>query len=102
MKLSKQTNHNVYLFFGDISKHAEDSANCESAHACIGDGWDCFYKFCECPECGEIGIEYDGRSGRISCECDVAEKRYTADSDRLILAYNKAKSARFEFGENGE
>jgi len=29
---------------------------------------DCYYRWCECPDCGFIGIEYDGRSDRLDCK----------------------------------
>ena len=30
---------------------------------------DCNYYWCECPDCGFIGIEFDGRSDRLDCKC---------------------------------
>lgn len=65
------------------------------------------YLFCECYECGEIGICFDGRSARVKHkdDCSVlkssSDKNYNANSSRLLLAAYKARSARFEFGEHG-
>ena len=58
------------------------------------------YYFCECLLCGEIGIEFDGRSARIPCGCKKdSDKDYNFDSPRLLKAYKKARQARFEHGE---
>ena len=29
---------------------------------------DSYYRWCECPDCGWIGIEFDGRSDRLDCK----------------------------------
>lgn len=29
---------------------------------------DTYYRWCECPDCGFIGIEFDGRSDRLACK----------------------------------
>ena len=62
------------------------------------------YLFCECHECGEIGIEFEARGARISCKCDHSthgngDKCYAELSPKLYRAYNAARSARFEHGE---
>jgi hypothetical protein len=83
--------------------------------------WDCdsFYMWCECPTCGVIGLQYEGRSARNhhkeNCEILLLckekkdhpvygrtdDKVYNYDSPRLLMAYTAAKSARFEYGESG-
>lgn len=72
----------------------------------IGDN---LYVWCECPECGSLGIQFDGRSGRNahkeSCiyygnDGSGAYKNYNWYSPRIAEAYRKARQARFEFGEN--
>lgn len=30
---------------------------------------DCYYRWCECPDCGMIGLAFSGRSDRLSCKC---------------------------------
>jgi hypothetical protein len=78
------------------------------------------YFWCECPTCGSIGLQFDGRSARNvhKPDCEILalrkqglnhpvwgrtdDKVYNLDSPRLKKAYNKARSARFEFGEHGE
>ncbi|MEN2464926.1 hypothetical protein [Ornithinibacillus sp. JPR2-1] len=63
------------------------------------------YVFCECPFCGKIGCEFDGRAARLECSCKGHEeymngdKTYNTATPRLVNAYNKARQARFEHGE---
>jgi hypothetical protein len=58
------------------------------------------YLWCECESCGAVGIEFDGRSNRISCGCKFRghheDKGYNYDSPRLLAAYTAAKRERFE------
>jgi hypothetical protein len=60
-------------------------------------GWDCYYQWCECRYCGRIGIEFTGRSERLSCSChrDMAADDPNADSPRLVRAYEAAAGFRF-------
>lgn len=59
------------------------------------------YLFCSCPVCKKVGIEFDGRGGRVCGKCTTDDKAYSADSDRFILASHAARSARFEHGHSG-
>lgn len=73
-------------------------------------GWDTGYIWCECPKCKLAGIEFDGRTQRLPCQCLITDKfpqffsgrffhgdkGYNFDSPKLVLAYNKARSYRFE------
>jgi len=62
-------------------------------------GMDYNYLFCECPHCGKIGIQYDGRADRIDCNCKRSshgDKGYNNYSKKIKQAFNNAKSARFE------
>lgn len=55
--------------------------------------------WCECPHCGRLELQFDGRSDRIKCGCPKSEhgdKGYNFDSPRLSKAYNAAQSYRFE------
>lgn len=66
---------------------------------------DSSYFFCECPDCGAIGFEFHGRSARanhnpgcvVPSSCD--DKNYNIDSQRILVAAQAARSARFEHGE---
>lgn len=64
---------------------------------------DCYYRWCECPVCGKIGIEYDGRAARICGQKCLpnSDKSYNTHSPRLLSAYHRARGARFEHGEKG-
>lgn len=72
------------------------------------------YIFCLCPQCGKVGIEFDGRGARVcGAKCSNAggapiidapfaahgDKSYTGFHPILHAAANAAKSARFEYGE---
>ena len=60
------------------------------------------YRWCECSKCGLIGIEYDGRSYRLPCNCfsgDQDGKGYNTGSLRLMTAYRAARQARFEHND---
>lgn len=62
-------------------------------------GCDFHYLWCECPNCGRIDLQFDGRADRIKCKCPPSayvDKGYNYNSARLRLAYDKAKSYRFE------
>lgn len=45
--------------------------NCDGAYAFFpGHGGDNYHRWCVCPDCGKIGITFDGRSDRLPCkEC---------------------------------
>jgi hypothetical protein len=81
------------------------------------------FSWCECPDCGRLGITFQGRSDRLDCkkciDCSSSlneethcagkcrrigshfDTAVTRDSNRLIKAYSAAMSARFEFGSSG-
>lgn len=61
---------------------------------------DCNYRWCECPKCSKVGLQFDGRSGR-NCNCFDYDKVYNTHSPRLLAAYTAARQARFEHGQVG-
>lgn len=92
------------------------------------DGYDSPYILCECPACGKVGIEFDGRGWRVcghreneiyfedkvfidkdgflkkivypNCSSFRHEdKGYTGTNQRILNAYKNARRARFEHGE---
>mgnify|MGYP003653771470 CR=1 FL=1 len=75
-------------------------------------GRDYSYCLCVCPACLVAGVEFDGRSARINCDCSHEEKKaagdprnhvehgdknYTADHPAVLQAYAFAKERRFEY-----
>jgi hypothetical protein len=83
--LAAHTGQAVYVFFGDCWRQAAYES--ESAHVylprwvfepSLGGGgghyetaWDAYHLWCVCPDCGSVGIEFEGRSDRLGCkECE--------------------------------
>ena len=105
--LAEVTGKNVFCFFGNIvSPKYQDFENNDGAYVWIPNGqeaaWDNFHQWCECSQCGFFGIEYSGRSERLCCPCLKDQpKTYNYDTPRLVRAYDAARAARFEFGEEG-
>jgi hypothetical protein len=140
--LATRSNRMVYVSIGDIP-YPDPSANrdIDTTVACFPHGGEDFpYWWCECPTCGFVGLEFDGRAARLPCACMAARKErayrgcervraladgadpdtvepcikshcacyelyadkgYNYDSPRLLAAYEAARSARFEHGEQG-
>ncbi len=68
--------------------------------------WDNGHCWCLCPDCGQPGFEFEGRTDRISCKqprgpCPThgSDKHIIIDDTRLMAAYAAARQARFEYGE---
>ena len=62
------------------------------------------YYFCECPECGLIDIQFDGRTDRSPCKIKFGgkckpsahgDKGHNLATERLIRAYRAASCERF-------
>ena len=94
----------LFILFGTPGEAEPYEASSSYAGCTSGDSP---YFFCECHECGSIGIQFDGRSARNRHElwCSVRgsdhDKNYNINSDRILSAYAAARGARFEHGENG-
>lgn len=63
------------------------------------DSWDNLYAFCVCRHCGRVGIEFEGRAGRV---CRDPQHGQSEDDDfntcgdqRIVDAYKAANSIRF-------
>jgi hypothetical protein len=118
--LCEHTGKNVYILVGQPSCPCHDTpnqwyGNNSQMHAYRYSEWgvtgessvdyDHHHLWCECPKCGKIGIEFDGRAERIDCQCGCGcasglggcDRRYNFDSPRLVSAYNAARGYRFEF-----
>lgn len=126
-ELAEATNRDVFVFDSPLELYSpEGYATVPWAHAFFaGGGGDCAYLWCECPRCGSLGTQFDGRSDRLPCtqrfeyiqeglppwkrrfikdgclRSPHGDKGYGYETQRLIAAYCCALSARFEFGEEG-
>ena len=123
-RLAETTGYRVQVFYGGHQlpdQHTNPSyAFFPNAHSA-----DAGYLWCECSDCGVIGIEYEGRSDRLSCkECYLCayyrkhgrggvygshdcreggckrhggnlDKGRNAASPRLYEAYRAARAMRF-------
>lgn len=59
---------------------------------------DATIEWIECASCGRVGLgPPGGQAARAFCRCDVP--RWVPDGERLMRAYQKARSARFEHDE---
>lgn len=70
------------------------------------------YRWCECANCGALGIQFSGAANR-NCNCVSVRggdsghdmpwpnRGNSDESPRLMAAYAAARGARFEFGEQG-
>lgn len=108
---ASQSNSPIYVFYGQIPD--SDRLECsgppsqenESAYLHDRNAWDLHHVWCECPDCGFLGIEFDARTDRLFCKKKCPkhggneDKGYNGNSERLKLAYNAARYARFEFME---
>lgn len=122
--LAKATGQQVLIFWGPIPMPLDrmnlGQDDRDGAWSYWPEGWDNFYQWCECEQCGTLGIRFDGRSDRLPCkgcwECQHGQrclhdpprvdgcksggdKSYNVGSPKLIAAYTAARSARFEHGE---
>lgn len=68
-------------------------------------GSDAGYCWCSCNSGKHFEIHYEGRGGRIKCDCNAAaglgDRCHSADSAPILNAYIAARSARFEHGQSG-
>lgn len=115
-ELAKQRRQPVYVLFGPIPLPTDDTLSYdgnEPAFLFDPQGWDCCHKWCECLSCGRVGLEFEGRAGRLHqhvdgprCKWFDEQPRYDdyapggLATPRLIRAYEAGRGARFEYGES--
>lgn len=110
--LSYATDCDVFIFFGQIPWADDLGISYESAYVIQrgASSFDWCQHWCECPDCGSIGIRFEARSDRLPCKTDRLgeksgcprhgenlDKGYNGCSSRLMTAYVAARGARFEF-----
>lgn len=98
--LAQASHHPVYVVFGNIgTPNIPFDPSSMSAFAFFPpDGvHDDSHWWCECPSCGYVGIQYEGRAGRLPCNCPKPnDKTRNYETPRLVAAYEAAAQARFE------
>jgi hypothetical protein len=89
------TIYGCYKLHGEHCEGSDDKFPCDCAWSESEDGP---YAWCQCPFCGIVGFEFDGRSARIGCNCKQhnGDKTYNAGAVDLLSAYSAARRARFE------
>jgi len=98
-RLCIYTKQPVYIFYPDIPDvFGYSRTNSAEAFRLMGedvDGpyWDNNHAWCECPQCGFLGIEFEGTADRLPCGHNI--DAYPRNSRRIINAYKIAKEARF-------
>lgn len=68
----------------------------KAAEIGVDGGFDHFYQWCECPECGLLDVQYGGRAARNRCGCVPGDRGHNCGSPRLAAAYEAARGARVE------
>jgi hypothetical protein len=106
ISLSSQTHRPLIVLCGTPGPvELYDDLSPYEGYFYFGEGGDYPYIWCECPSCGALGLQFDGRSARNkhkeNCEVPLtqSDKNYNYDSQRILTAYDAARSARFEHGE---
>lgn len=77
--LAEHTGSSVYLFSGSVPGfNVEQTAGYESESGEVFQeqhgpsegrcGWDNYQAFCVCETCGDVGIQFEGRSDRLNCK----------------------------------
>lgn len=95
-QLALQTRKKVGVVF-NIPK-SQDCFDDPYARIYRHDFYDECYGFCQCDECGKIGFEFSGRIRQCNCSENDRER---GNGYNINKAYDKARQARFEHGEDG-
>lgn len=98
--LANASKRRAVLFYGHPGFWLDDSPVTDSGELFLpGDGWDSSYLPCECPRCGKVDIQFEGRADRIECLCPRASKDrgrgHNAGSARIRAAAATANAHRF-------
>lgn len=100
--LAHEMGHDFFIAYGIPSLSYFDSADYRSC-GMLENSFDPFM-WCVCP-CGKtLGIEFDGRGGRVNCDCNKDfdhGKAYSHDHERIIIAAESARKFKFEHEDNG-
>jgi hypothetical protein len=102
--LSNLGGQSVYILFGSIQpppyeEHGGYVYAWSETDSSAGLSWDNYQWWCQCPQCGAIGLTYEGRVSRLACGCVQDDHIHHTESSPLLSAYAAARQARFEHGE---
>ena len=89
--LAEATGRAVFIAWGQIPARHTHTSDIELHDAA---GWDSHHRWCLCPKCGKLGIQFSGKGGR-TCRHDNNDSDETGDHPSLGRAYMKASSHRF-------
>lgn len=91
-QLAYGTSRRVFLALGSPALPADSGG---SLHCWAADYDDSPYAFCECPECGELGIEFEGRGDRVcGNRCTETDRGHTGERTRFRKAVDAAREWR--------
>lgn len=102
--LAEGTGHRVILLVGAPGAWLDDGGWYRDPSQMFlpgpdgGCDWDLNYLPCECPHCGRIDWQFDGRADRIACRCPKSphgDKGYAFDTPRIAAAADVANATRF-------
>jgi hypothetical protein len=104
-RLAVHTERNVYLSFGDIP-NPNPSWYSGSSLVFFPDGSeDEAYWWCDCPQCGTLGLQSEARAAHLPCGCLSRSERLDRSnfyySPRLLRAYLAAREAE-AYRQSGE
>jgi len=92
-QLSEATQQRVLLASGSPALPGDSG---ESLYWWSGPDTDSLFAFCECPECGALGIEFEGRGGRVcGLRCTETDRGHTGERPRFAKAVTAARVMRF-------
>lgn len=95
-ELGEQSNSAFYVARGMPKLDYNDSVVLAEMDICKQwPYWDHYHAFCIC-RCGRIGIEFEGAAERVCGDRCAPNSNYEPSHPRLVAAYKRAHSARFE------
>lgn len=96
MRLAMMMQRPVFIFYGPFANQFREECMIPAMKFFPDATQDDGYFWCECPQCGWLGIEFEARAGRLPCKCHKRNDRtHNGHSDILTKAYRAARTRRF-------
>jgi hypothetical protein len=92
-ELAQSTGHDAFIAWGQLPSRHTFTSDIYKHYADDG-GWDNYHRWCCCPKCGKLGIEFAGKGGRI-CWHTTSDSEQTDTQPLFGRAYMAAASRRF-------